>query len=256
MSTAYYEQEFRFGFADAGITYMVRLLILTTIGAFAIQTLASIPLGMRFPVDYFGYRNGALLQGWIWMPVSYMFLHGGLMHLFQNMLPLFFFGPTVERALGSRQFLLFYLGCGMVGALVNLYRVILPGTVGEASVLGASGATLAVLAAFVTIDPERRIFLFPFPLPITARGLLIIVIAFNLVFVLFNAQGVAVATHFAGMGAGWTYMKFRPRWAAMQLRRRAQRASRPRSEPTSEDQDELRKAVDNIFNAQDKFRKR
>ena len=47
-----------------------------------------------------------------WTLVTYMFLHGGFMHVVFNMLMLFFFGPRLEERLGSRTFIWFYLVCG------------------------------------------------------------------------------------------------------------------------------------------------
>lgn len=54
-----------------------------------------------------------------WQLVTYMFLHGGFMHLLFNMFALYFFGPVVERVLGKERFLLFYLICGVGAALVQ-----------------------------------------------------------------------------------------------------------------------------------------
>lgn len=49
----------------------------------------------------------------------YMFLHAGLAHVFFNMFALFFFGPPLERALGSARYLFLYISCGIGAALVQ-----------------------------------------------------------------------------------------------------------------------------------------
>ena len=105
-------EERRYSFSDR-ITYAVQRLILINTAIFAFQLLLDIPLGYPivhgeisgppggFVITWLGFQPGAFLNGALWKPVSYMFLHGGLMHLFLNMLWLFFFGPEVERTLGS-----------------------------------------------------------------------------------------------------------------------------------------------------------
>jgi len=67
-----------------------------------------------------------------------MYLHNGLLHLFMNMLWLFFFGPEVEHTLGTRQFVRFYILCGMLGVLFTFIPMRLFDE--NVSVAGASGA--------------------------------------------------------------------------------------------------------------------
>src|SRR5919108_3489668 len=80
-----------------------------------------------------------------WTPFTYMFLHGDFLHLFLNMLGLFFFGPPLEARWGSAEFLKYYLLCGLGGAA--LYFVLSP--MGPAAaVVGASGAVFGIILAF------------------------------------------------------------------------------------------------------------
>lgn len=62
-----------------------------------------------------GYTPGDLASRSLWTVVTYMFVHGGLMHLALNMWTLWLFGPRVERAWGSSAFTWFYLWCGLGG---------------------------------------------------------------------------------------------------------------------------------------------
>lgn len=54
-----------------------------------------------------------------WQLISYMFVHANFMHLFMNMLALYFFGPLIERTMGRDRFLLFYITCGVGAALLQ-----------------------------------------------------------------------------------------------------------------------------------------
>ena len=53
---------------------------------------------------------------------TYMFVHGSGMHIFNNMLGLFFFGPVLERHWGAKKFLIYYIVCGVgAGMLYSAY---------------------------------------------------------------------------------------------------------------------------------------
>ncbi len=82
--------------------------------------------------------------------VSHMFLHGGWLHVLGNMLYLWIFGDNVEDRLGSVQYLIFYVLCGIVAAIGQ-------GLVAPESMVGASGAIAGVLAAYLVMDPTARI---------------------------------------------------------------------------------------------------
>ncbi len=248
--------EFQFGFSRAGITYSVQVLILTNTCLFALQLLLDIPLGnhMTFHppggtvfIELFSFSPDRFVAGLVWTPFTYMFIHGGLQHLFFNMLLLFFFGPEVERLLGTRQFLRFYFLCGAVGVMLNLFSAYLLGT--HVSVVGASGAIMGVVVAFAIVDPDRKVFLFPLPFPITARAMLIFFIVIDLITVAGGGRGTSVATHLGGMGIAFVYMKYRPTLMHWNLRRR-------RRKPSKKDQKNLGEAIDNIFDFRGKERKK
>lgn len=168
------------------------------------------------------------------------------MHLFQNMLFLYFFGPEVERVLGTRQFYRFFIFCGALGVFATFIPMALG--FGNPLVLGASGAVLGVLVAFAMINPEREIFLFPLPIPINARALVAIVVAYNLVSALLIGSNLSVATHFGGMLAGYLYMKWAPDVRRMwsQMFKQSPRTRKG----------DIGDAIDNIFKFEDEKKQR
>jgi membrane associated rhomboid family serine protease len=85
--------------------------------------------------------------------VSAMFLHGGWMHLFGNMLFLWIFGDNVEDRFGHLQFLLFYLLVG-VAATFAQYALAPHSTVPN---VGASGAIAGVLGSYILMFPQSRV---------------------------------------------------------------------------------------------------
>ena len=106
-----------------------------------------------------------------WTFLTYMFVHGGLLHVFGNVLMLFIFGSAVESRMGSRNFIFYYLYCG-VGAAI--FALGLSGLMDVSPFIGASGATLGVALAFAMYWPDAEVVVFPIPLPISARTLVMV----------------------------------------------------------------------------------
>ena len=82
-----------------------------------------------------------------------MFLHGGWMHLFGNMLYLWIFGDNVEDNFGSLRFLVFYILCGVAATFAQM--AVMPTS--NVPNLGASGAIAGVLAAYVVMFPHGKV---------------------------------------------------------------------------------------------------
>ena len=136
-----------------------------------------------------------------WTIVTYMFLHGGMMHLFFNMLGLWFFGSGVETRLGSTRFTVFYFLCGITGALLNTMF-------SGGGLIGASAGVFGVMFAFARFWPDTRIMLY-FVIPVKARTLVILttLLAF---WSGFGGVGGNVAhfAHLGGFAGAWLYLKW------------------------------------------------
>src|SRR5690606_20710619 len=113
-----------------------------------------------------------------WTLVTYIFVHGGLSHIFWNLLILYFFGPTLESKLGGARFLRLFLISGIVGGLCwILFRATPGGGIGLLS--GASGGVYGVLLAFAYYWPRQPIYIWGI-LPVEAGWLVIIMTAMSL----------------------------------------------------------------------------
>ena len=87
-----------------------------------------------------------------------MFLHGGLFHLFGNMLYLWIFGNNIEDFLGPIRFVLFYLFSGLGASLTHI--IFNPNS--QVPMIGASGAIAGVLGAYLILYPGARVLTFVF----------------------------------------------------------------------------------------------
>ncbi len=195
------------------ITPMVKRLLIINVVVFAASFIIR-PLGEFFFTWFSVYPASLGMSLQLWRPITYQFLHAGLLHLFWNMLILFFFGPMLERLWGSRKFLVFYLVCGAAGGV--LYPLLaLAGWLRVAPLIGASGAILGMLAAGAILFPNMRVlvmFIFPLRLRILAVILALISIL-TLLRPEQSANAGGEAAHLAGMAAGAVYV-LSERWRA------------------------------------------
>ncbi len=147
-----------------GITPYVKYLLIANVVVFFLQTIDA-TLHHNFLI-FFGSIIPLLIteKYQIWRFFTYMFLHGGFLHIFFNMFMLWMFGPEVERILGGRRFLKFYLFTG-IGAGICCYLI---SPFSPIPVLGASGAIFGVLLAFSMFFPERILLLFMI-IPVKAK---------------------------------------------------------------------------------------
>ncbi|MGL1921363.1 MAG: rhomboid family intramembrane serine protease [Hyphomicrobiales bacterium] len=139
--------------------------------------------------------------------ITYMFLHGGLMHLVSNMLILWIFGDNIEQALGRYRFLGFYLLGGIVAGL--LHALMQADSV--VPMIGASGAVSAVGAAYLLLHPRAKLWLLLFwviPVKIAAWMAILAWIAYQLYesFSIAGDQAVAWWAHIGGFGFGLAYI--------------------------------------------------
>lgn len=138
-----------------------------------------------------------------WTPITYMFVHANFMHIFFNMLVLFFFGPRLELRLGSAKFVKLYFLSGLTGAALSMVFLLGP----PIPIVGASGAVYGVLMAFAVLWPRDAIYIWGI-VPVQARWLVGVMTAMTLFFGFGGAQdGVAHFAHLGGFLGGYLYMR-------------------------------------------------
>lgn len=133
-----------------------------------------------------------------WQLITYQFMHANFSHILFNMFALWMFGMEIENLWGSKKFLLYYLACGIGGALLQLlmgYFVTGP----TAPTVGASGAIYGVMIAFAMMFPDRYIYIY-FLIPVKAKYL----IAFLVVLEFFSAGDMSMVAHLVHLGGAFT----------------------------------------------------
>ena len=172
---------------------VVKNLIIINVLAF--MATALLPVGERIMLygSLFWFQNPLFHS---YQFVTYMFLHGGLEHLFFNMFALWMFGRTLEYELGQQRFLTYYFVCGVGAALIQMATVWFTGEY-YVQLIGASGAVMGLLLAFGVLHPNAVIMLIFPPIPMKAKWFVII---YGVIELFAGWRGYGNVAHFAHVG--------------------------------------------------------
>jgi len=168
--------------------------------------------GVQIVHDSFGH-TGQIQQYPTPFPVYFnfltsMFMHGGIAHIFGNMLFLWIFGDNLENLLGHVRYLAFYLLCGFAAAIAQ----IIMGPDSVIPMLGASGAISGVLGGYILLFPTRQVraIIFNFLTTVPAYVAIGIWIGYQLLLGYMSdpgSGGVAYGAHIGGFIAGLVLVK-------------------------------------------------
>jgi membrane associated rhomboid family serine protease len=189
--------EFEISRSPTAVYWLIGLCV----GVFFVQTTLVGDVNMA---NALGYAPGDLADRSLWTVATYMFVHGGALHLALNMWTLWLFGPRVERAWGASTFTWFYLWCG-IGGWAAHYMFQREGGV----LIGASAAILGVAVAYASRWPDEEVYFFGV-VPMKVRWLVIFMALINIVMAVLDSGslgGTAYAAHLGGMAAGWIYLR-------------------------------------------------
>jgi membrane associated rhomboid family serine protease len=193
----------------------IKTICLVCVGVFTVQELSGLifhSAGWIFWPRWFGLVPYAVTHGYIWQLFTYIFLHGGILHLIFNLLYLAMFGADLERTWGSRRFYIYFFVCGVGAGVINvIVKTILdPHGLGTAlaPTIGASGAIYGVLLAVAVTMPHRQVWVFPLPVTVSMRIFVIVMGAIEF-FGTIGATGdnVSHICHLGGMLVGYLYLR-------------------------------------------------
>ena len=195
---------YRYRFGNFGFprwTPVVRILIITCVVAYFLQIFDRASGGPSLTYKFGLTPTQVTHNFYLWQLVTYMFLHGGTLHILFNMLGLWMFGSELESLWGARYFTKFYFICGIAAGLLTV--LFSPNS--TITTIGASGAIYGILAAFGILFPNRIIIFIIFPIPAKWFVLGLGVMAFLSSFT--ESNGVANVAHLGGMLCGLLYLK-------------------------------------------------
>jgi len=186
-----------------GMNVTLQLLLLTVILFIVFSLLMAKEI---ISVDSVAIKPSNVFEGkYLWTFLTSIFMHAGVFHLFANMLSLLSLGSLVERLIGPKRYLLFYILSGLfAGVLFVLSSLVLTSDAGLYAV-GASGALFGLVGFLIIITPDLPLYVMFIPIPVKMKyagpGILIIL---WLISVAGNIP-IGNTAHLGGLVAGLIY---------------------------------------------------
>jgi len=157
-------------------------------------------------IDSIAIKPLNILEGkYLWTFLTSMFMHAGFFHIFANMLSLFFIGSLVEKILGAKRYLYFYLLSGLFASLLFVFSGLIFSNDLNAYAVGASGALFGLIGLLMFLTPNLQVYVMFIPIPIkmkyAAPGMLVVL---WLISVAGNIP-IGNTAHFGGLICGLVY---------------------------------------------------
>lgn len=196
------------GIGVPGFTPLVKKIVIACGAVWLLQFALYNGAGITL-APWLGVVPARVVRGWLWQPLTYMFLHDpqNPIHLLFNMLMLWMFGGELERYWGPKGFLRYYLVCGAGGGICATILGLVFGDIHALiPTIGASGALFGLFVAFGTVF-ARRTVLFMFFFPMQARTMALILVGLSFFFLLSQpGSNVAHIAHLGGALTGYLYL--------------------------------------------------
>ena len=173
-------------------------IIVLCVISFFLEIIMNSPTGNNPYISLFQF-DPSLFFTRPWTLITYIFLHLSLLHLFFNMIVLYFFGTALEKRAGKREFLAIFFLSGILSALGYAFLSqpifnITPGTM-----VGASGAVYGVFAALTMLEPDLRVYVYFVPMKLKYALLLFALFDFLMVN---SSDMIAHTAHLSGLFVG------------------------------------------------------
>jgi membrane associated rhomboid family serine protease len=205
---------FQFGFPR--FTGALRYIVLASAAIWlAMVLLAAFDQPLYQLFSFVGSLNPVAIQhGWIWQFVTYGFMDLDPWHFLMTMLAVYFLGSAVQERIGSRAFFELYLvslvGAGILGTLLAW-----TGQIGHGGAFGAGAAADAILMVFYLLFREAPIMLFPLPIPIPVKWIVIFTVVVEGAYLLLSHFALYYLILLLGMVTGYLWYRFMWRRASM-----------------------------------------
>lgn len=166
----YFPDRSLFSYLTGSVSTTIKIIIVNVLVFILVRITASFYPAI---LDFLSLKPSLIIHGKaLWTLLTSVFMHAGFMHLFFNMLSLWFIGAFVERIIGRKRFFWFYI---IAGIIAGLFFALLAGLFGygigekifgspDVSGVGASGAIFGLLGLLAVLTPKNKVYLIVGPL--------------------------------------------------------------------------------------------
>jgi membrane associated rhomboid family serine protease len=162
---------------------------------------------------YFSLTPVLLLHGWLWQLATYSFINSGVLHVAFNMLTLWFIGSFLETSKGSRWLLEIYFLCaiggGVIGSALSFTHIFRSSPLSTTT--SADAALFGLLAAFAVLFGDLEMYMFPLPVAIRAKYLVIVYMLIEVALLLAGGPPLAYFVILSGAFIGFVFARRAPR---------------------------------------------
>jgi membrane associated rhomboid family serine protease len=210
-------RNYRFSF-NFYITPGIQWLLIANGAVYLLENLLEVFWGRssyQWFLMHFGLVPSAVTHGLrIWQPFTYLFLHdiSSIWHILTNMFVLWMFGRELELVWGRNRFLQYYfltgVGAGLINVIVKTVPVFWGHPLSDTPTIGASGAIFGVLLACAILFPDRQVIMFPIPIKMSMRTVVIVMTALEFLGTFgVGGDNISHICHLGGMLVGYVYLR-------------------------------------------------
>ncbi|TVQ80936.1 MAG: rhomboid family intramembrane serine protease [Bradymonadales bacterium] len=191
----------------------VRVFVISCTAVFVLLLFSqspSAPQGIyRAFVEFFGLFPERVLQGMLFQPITWVFLHGNFMHLLFNMFAFWMFGSLLESTFGTRRFVWFNLFCALFTAgCIILFGLLVDDLTFRIPTIGASGLVFGILIAVARLYPNQVVlFFFIIPMKLKYFAYILMAIEFYALYAS-NQKGISNIAHLGGALFGFLFVSW------------------------------------------------
>jgi membrane associated rhomboid family serine protease len=146
-------------------------------------------------------------EGWLWQFVTYAFIYVDPLNFVMSLLGIYFLGWAVEERIGPARFYGLFFGSIILSGLAG-FALSLTGVVGQGSALGSGAASNAILMVFYLFNRGAPIMLFPIPIQIPVKWIVLFIAAIETAYLLLSHFALQYLVLLFGLAAGYMWYVF------------------------------------------------
>lgn len=192
---------------------VTKKLVLANLAIYALVLISQWSIPLHLFLDSLALTPLLVVHGQVWQLVTYAFLQTGILQILFNMLSLWFIGAYLEGVKGSKWlteiYFLSVIGGGLIATGLSFTGILHLSPL--QGVAGASSGIFGLLAAFAVLFGDQQFMMFPLPIGIKAKYLVIVYILIAIASLFSGVSPLTYVAYLGGAFLGYLYSKGAPR---------------------------------------------